>query len=70
MVGALVLSYPRASNVYLLDTDASADGVSAALSQCLEGHEPVVARRKQLAAILSVSHLRPYLYGRQFWAKN
>lgn len=82
MVKALVLAYPDASKRYTLDTDVSAYGASAELSQCLEGPEGVVVyfsktfsirqrnycvtRRELLNVKLVVSHFRSYFYGRQF----
>lgn len=81
MVETPVLEYLDASNVYKVDTDASADGYSAVLSQRLEGQDEVIAffsktfggcqcnyctRRELFAVILAVSHFKPYLYIRQF----
>lgn len=43
MVEVPVLAYLDTSNGYILDTDASADGASSVLSQCLLGQEQVVA---------------------------
>ena len=79
---APVLGYPDPGKTYILDTDASAVGVGAVLSQVQEGQERVIAyfsktlspaernycvtRRELLAVIKSVKHFRPYLYGRTF----
>jgi len=82
LVDAPVLPYPDPSLPYLLDTDASAEGVGAVLSQVKEGQERVVAyfstkfskpernycvTRKELAAVVkSLSHFHHYLYGAEF----
>jgi phage anti-repressor protein len=82
MTEALVLAYRHPGVEYIVDTDASADGAGAVLSQCLGGQERVVAyysktfsscqrnycvtRRELLAVIMAVSHFKPYLYGRRF----
>ena len=39
MIQAPVLAYPQPGIEYILDTDASADGAGAVLSQYLEGEE-------------------------------
>ena len=82
MVSAPVLPYPDPSLPYLLDTDASAEGVGAVLSQVKDGQEWVVAyfstkfskaernycvTRKELAAVVkSLAHFHHYLYGAEF----
>ena len=82
LVNAPVLSYPDPNLPYLLDTDASADGVGAVLSQVKEGKEWVVAyfstkfskpernycvTRKELAAVMkSLGHFHHFLYGAKF----
>jgi hypothetical protein len=82
MTEAPVLAYPQPGVEYIVDTDASADGAGAVLSQCLGGEERVVAyysktfstcqrnycvtRRELLAVIMAVSHFKPYPYGRKF----
>lgn len=79
LVSAAVLPYPDPTLPYLLDTDASADGVGAVLSQEKDGKEWVVAyfstkfskaernycvTRKELAAVVkSLAHFHHYLYG-------
>ena len=82
LVEAPVLGYPDPVLPYILDTDASAVGVGAVLSQVQDGKERVIAyfsktlsppernycvtRRELLAVIKAVGHFKPYLYGRPF----
>ena len=82
LVTAPVLGYPDPGLPYVLDTDASKDGVGAVLSQIQEGKERVigyysktlsppeknycVTRRELLAVVKGMKHFRPYLYGRTF----
>ena len=82
LITAPVLGYPDPSLTYYLDTDASAVGVGAVLSQVQSEGERVVAyfsktlspsernycvtRRELLAVVKAVKHFRPYLYGRKF----
>lgn len=82
LAGSPVLSYPDPSLPYILDTDASAEGVGAVLSQIHEGKESVVAyyskkftkeernycvtRKELLAVVQGTSHFHPYLYGATF----
>ena len=82
MTDTPVLTYPDPSRAYILDTDASNDAAGAVLSQEVDGEEKVVAyfsktfsppqknycvtRRELLAVVMSVTHFRPYLYGRKF----
>ncbi|ROT63006.1 hypothetical protein C7M84_019127 [Penaeus vannamei] len=82
LVEAPVLPYPDPSLPYILDTDASQEGVSAVLSPLKDGLEYVVAyysckfskpernycgTRKELAAVVKgLSHFHHYLYGAQF----
>lgn len=79
---APVLPYPDPTRPYVLDCDASAEGVGAVLSQEKEGKEWVVAyfskkftppernycvtRKELLAVVKSVDHFHPYLYGARF----
>ena len=79
---APVLGYPDPALEYILDTDASLDGVGSVLSQIQAGHERVISyysralsssernycvtRRELLAVVKAVTHFRPYLYGKTF----
>lgn len=82
LITAPILGYPHPKSTYILDTDASLDGVGAVLSQQQNGTEKVIAyfsktlgpaeknycvtRKELLAIVKAVKHFRPYLYGRQF----
>ena len=77
-----MLGYPDPKLLYILDTDASNDGVRAVLSQVQGGEERViryysktltppernycVTRRELLTVVKRVKHFRPYLYGQKF----
>ena len=79
---APILGYPDPRLTYILDTDASATGVGAVLSQVQEGKERVISyysktldaaqrnycvtRRELLAVIKAITFFKPYFYGRQF----
>ena len=82
MMSSPVLAYPDMKLEYILDTDASLDGVGAVLSQVQGEEERVIAyysktlgpaernycvtRRELLAIVMATKHFRPYLYGRKF----
>ena len=82
LVEALMLPYPDPNSPYLLDTDASAEGIGAVLSQVKDKGEHVVAyfsakfskpehnycvtRKELLAVVKSVEHFHPYLYGARY----
>ena len=82
LVRAPVLPYPDPELPYILDTDASQEGVGAVLSQLRDGKECVVAyysskfskpernycvTHKELAAVKKgLAHFHHYLYGSRF----
>jgi hypothetical protein len=82
LLNAPVLAYPDPNKQYILDTDASLDGVGAVLSQIQNGEERPIAfysktlsssernycttRRELLGVVMAVKHFRPYLYGQEF----
>ena len=82
LVEAPVLGYPDPKLPYILDTDASAVGVGAVLSQIQDGKERVISyysktmdqhernycvtRKELLAVVMAVKQFKPYLYGRPF----
>ena len=77
-----ILGYPSEHEPFVLDADASGDGLGAVLSQVQQGKERVIAyysrvltkterqycvtRRELLAVICAVKHFHHYLYGRHF----
>lgn len=81
-----ILAYPLAIGDYVLDTDASGDGIGAVLSQVQDGEEKVVAyasrklskaernycvtRRELLAVVVYLKHFRQYLYGRKITVRT
>ena len=82
LTSAPILAYPDVDLPFVLDTDASNEGIGAVLSQVHEGHERVIGyyskrldkcqrqycttRRELLAIVKSIAHFRPYLYGQHF----
>lgn len=79
---APVLPYPDPGRPYILDNNASTNGICAVLSQEKEGRENVVAfysaklskpeynycvnRKELLVVVKSMEHFHPYLYGAKF----
>ena len=82
LVSSPILTLPDFSLPFVLDTDASGDGLGAVLAQNVDGVERVVAyasralsrtekkycatRREMLALVWAARHYWPYLYGRKF----
>ena len=82
LVSSPILTLPDFSLPFLLDTDASGDGLGAVLAQTVDEVERVVAyasralsraekkycatRWEMLALVWAAHHFRPYLYGRKF----
>ena len=76
LVSTPVLVMPQFTQEFILDTDASGEGLGAVLSQVIEGEEKVVAyasktltrterkycatRREMLALVWGTHHFRPY----------
>ena len=85
-MSAPVLAYPRTTEPFLLDTDASNVGVGAVLSQVHDGKEKVIAyyshalsrpernycttRRELLAVFRAIENFHPYLYERPFTVRT
>ena len=77
-----ILAYPKDEGNFILDTDASGEGLGAVLSQVQDGMECVigyfshvltkpeqqycVTRRELLAVVTAVKHFHHYLYGSYF----
>lgn len=86
LCSAPILTHPQEEGMFLLDTDASNNGVGAVLSQLQDGEEKVIeyfskihtrpernycATRKELLAIVkAVSHFHSYLFGREFLVRT
>ena len=82
LTNAPVMTYPDPRATFVLDTDASQDGIGAVLSQVIDDEERVVAygsrvltkqerqycitRRELLAAVYFVKYFRHYLTGKHF----
>ena len=82
LTSAPILAFPRPSDTFILDTDASECGIGAVLSQRQEGIERVIAygsrtltksernysttRKELLALVYFLQHFRCYLLGQPF----
>ena len=82
LISAPIMAYPRSSESFILDTDASATGIGAVLSQIIDGEERVIAygsriltkaeraycvtRREMLAVVYFSKYFRHYLLGKKF----
>ncbi|KAG8172455.1 hypothetical protein JTE90_004429 [Oedothorax gibbosus] len=86
LTSAPILAYPEPDKMFILDTDASKEGIGAVLSQEVDGKERVIAyfskslskpernycvtRKELLAIVKAVEHFHHYLYGRRFLVKT
>ena len=86
LIHAPVLAYPDPTVEFILDTDASAYGIGAVISQVQDDVEKVIAygsrtltkeerrycvtRRELLAVVYFVKHFRHYLYGHTFTVRT
>eukprot|EP00731_Ephydatia_muelleri_P024465 Em0016g736a len=86
LVTSPILGYPVFNQPFMVDTDASGEGLWAVLSQYVSGVERVIAfasrslskaerkycatRREMLALVWAIKHFRPYLYGRRFTVRT
>ena len=81
-----ILAFPRLDLSFILDTDASGDGIGAVLSQIQDNLERVigyfsrtlskaekkycVTSRELLAVVVSSEHFRRYLLGKQIFIRT
>ncbi|GBM26303.1 Retrovirus-related Pol polyprotein from transposon 297 [Araneus ventricosus] len=81
-----ILIYPRTDKDFILDTDASNEGIGAVLSQNIGNEERVIAyfskslgkpernycvtRKELLAFVKSIEHFHHYLYGQKFLLRS
>ena len=83
---APILSHPRTEGQFILDTDASNEGIGAVLSQLQDGEERIIAfgsktlsksernycitRRELLAVVYFVQQFKHFLLGRNFLVRT
>ena len=81
-----ILAYPEDDGAFILDTDASGEGLEAVLSQVQSDKECIIAyfsraltkeeqqycvtHRELLAVVMAVQHFHYYLYGRHFTIRS
>ncbi|GBN86053.1 Retrovirus-related Pol polyprotein from transposon 297 [Araneus ventricosus] len=86
LITSPVLTYPRTDKEFILDTDASNEGIGAVLSQKIGNEECVIAyfskrlgkpernycvtRKELLAIVKCIEHFHHYLYGRKFFLRT
>ncbi|GBN10046.1 Transposon Ty3-I Gag-Pol polyprotein [Araneus ventricosus] len=86
MITSPVLSYPRTDKEFILDTDASSEGIGAVLSQKIGNEECAIAyfskilgkpernycvtSKELLAIVKSIEHFHHYFYGRKFLLRS
>ena len=86
LISAPILAFPDFNHDFILDTDASTDGLGAVLSQQSAEGEKVIAyasrtltkperqycttRKEMLALVWGIRQFRPYLYGQAFQART
>jgi hypothetical protein len=82
LISSPVLAHPDYSKPFLVDTDASGEGLGAVLAQVIDGKEQVISyasrsltksekrycvtRKELLAVIFAVKQFRHFLYGHKF----
>ena len=86
LISTPILAFPRPSDPFVIDTDASECGIGAILSQCQDGVERVIAygscsltkaernysttQKELLALVYFLKHFRCYLLGSPFMVRT
>ena len=86
LITSPILSYPQEECMFVIDADASNDGMGAVLSQVQGGEEKVISyysktfskpekrycvtRRELLAVVSSIRKFPHYVYGRHFLVRS